>query len=179
MKSRHSITSTTDKNGTIVFDSKTNKNFTEDECEALLIAHRKHKGDWNLIAIDVKQRPDACPKKYTELKGKKQCTSVQQFRHLPEDIHNILSNTLTDGENKNEVLIHVNYIGQDNMIEMTEDMIGDFIDRFATEYKRQPSKAAMKYMKSLVGEKPLLPDTVVHFLACHLAHNTVPQSNES
>ena len=163
VKNRQVIISTTNKDGTVVFHSK-NRNFTEEECEKLLAAHRKHKGDFNLIATDMFRRIDACQRKYEELVGKKQCTSLQQFHHLPDDIHNILSNTLTDGERKYEVLIHVNYIGQDNMIKMTNDMIGDFIDRFTAEHKREPSPTAMKYMKSLVGEKPLLPDTVVRYL---------------
>ena len=164
VKARHTITSTTNKDGSVLLFSKACKVFTVDECEALLTAHRKHRGDWDLIAVDVKRSPDACRRKYKQLEGKNQCTSVQQFLHMPEDIHNLLSNTLTDGENEYKVLIHVNYIGQDNMIEMSADMIGDFIDRFTAKYNRRPSTAAMQYMKSQVGEKPLLPDTVVRFL---------------
>lgn len=67
VRNKHTITFTTNKDGSVLFDSSRSANFTEDECEALLTAHRKHKGKWSLIAFDLKRKPDTCRRKYEKL----------------------------------------------------------------------------------------------------------------
>ena len=78
------------------------KNFTKEECEELLLAHRKHKGDWKLIANDVKRVIDGCRRKYEQLEGMNQCTSVHSFATLSPNPNKTQNKT----QNKTRVNSH-------------------------------------------------------------------------
>jgi hypothetical protein len=183
VRDRHQYKSTERADGSVSFESKTGKHFSEDECERLRNLFNLHPNRWDIISRELERKPKACRKKYEQLMKKDQLMSVEQFRNLPDGFLKRLNHKIVVGDIEFGTLIHVSFIGPGNLSKVTSDAAERTIGRFKTKIKRDASPATIEYVKSLVGKIALMPDEEVREVIdydlckeCHLPHIRHPES---